>query len=469
MPTLVQNHPVQSGLLAHISAGLGKGASGTGCHPLDIEVFEHDRAEPLGQIKRDTVVPVPADAGTPRRYSSKTSPGFGMALTSQLAPRKNALCLALFSVNIIKASGKRQPFARGKRKGVGNTSINANGRAGVNGRLVRNGKAEANMPAIRPKTDRRAIDLPGERAGVAVTNPADLGQPGLGPFTIDLADLNLTTLEAEAIVLSPLPRRRVASDASKEVLIGTVQIAQGLLLAGLRYGGNPVVFSTKLGQFARLAWVAQSVARAALIGAPVVPPLFKREIVDQAADPGKLAEDCFLLCRWLEFVSVASVDHILIILVGLRGNNVDYRTGRHVIYMLHVHLVFVTKYRRDVLSEPAIRDLRRIFAKVCAGFEAELVECDGEDDHVHLLVHYPPKVQLSKLVNSLKGVSSRLLRENRPEITGRYHKGVLWSPSYFAASCGGAPLSVVAEYVKNQRKGAALPPRPQRRGVRAES
>jgi putative transposase len=63
-----------------------------------------------------------------------------------------------------------------------------------------------------------------------------------------------------------------------------------------------------------------------------------------------------------------------------------------------------------------------------------------------------------QLVNSLKGLSSRLLRESRPEITGRYRKGVLWSPSCFAASCGGAPLSVVADYVKSQgkRPSAAL-------------
>ena len=132
----------------------------------------------------------------------------------------------------------------------------------------------------------------------------------------------------------------------------------------------------------------------------------------------------------------------------------EYRTGRHVVYMLHVHLVFVTKYRRDVLSDLAIRDLQRIFAKICIDFEAELIECDGEDDHVHLLVHYPPTLALSKLVNGLKGVSSRLLRKTRPEVTDRYYKGVLWSPSYFAASCGGAPLSAIAEYVKSQREAA---------------
>ena len=88
--------------------------------------------------------------------------------------------------------------------------------------------------------------------------------------------------------------------------------------------------------------------------------------------------------------------------------------------MLHIGLVFVTKYQRDVLSDLAIRDLQQILAKVCTEFEAELIECDGEDDHVHLLVHTPPKLALSKLVNGLKGVSSHLLRETRPEVTRRY-------------------------------------------------
>ncbi len=144
------------------------------------------------------------------------------------------------------------------------------------------------------------------------------------------------------------------------------------------------------------------------------------------------------------------------------GKMQDYRTGRHCVFALHVHLVFVTKYRRDVLSELAIRDLSAIFAKVCRDFEATLVECSGEDDHVHLLVEYPPKLTLSKLVNSLKGVSSRLLREDRPEVAGRYFKGVLWSPSYFAASCGGAPITIIRQYIEQQR--SALPPRPERRG-----
>ena len=134
------------------------------------------------------------------------------------------------------------------------------------------------------------------------------------------------------------------------------------------------------------------------------------------------------------------------------ANTNDFRTGRHCVFALHVHLVFVTKYRRKVLTEAAHETLRDLFARICQEFEARLVEANGEDDHVHLLVEYPPKVALSKLVNSLKGVSSRRLRLLHPEIAQRYYQGVLWSSSYFAASCGGAPLSIIRQYVEDQRK-----------------
>lgn len=89
---------------------------------------------------------------------------------------------------------------------------------------------------------------------------------------------------------------------------------------------------------------------------------------------------------------------------------------------------------------------------VCADFETELVEFNGETDHVHLLVHYPPKVSLSKLVGSLKGVSARRLRQEYPDHIRKYLWGPhFWSPSYFAASCGGAPLSVIKQYIEQQK------------------
>lgn len=127
------------------------------------------------------------------------------------------------------------------------------------------------------------------------------------------------------------------------------------------------------------------------------------------------------------------------------------RTGRHCVFAMHAHLVFVTKYRRNVFDAEAIDILRGHFTRVCEKADVRLIEMNGEDDHVHLLIEYAPNLQLSTLVNSLKGVSSRLLRKDRPDIAKRYWQGVLWSPSYFAASCGGAPLSVIRQYVEQQR------------------
>lgn len=119
---------------------------------------------------------------------------------------------------------------------------------------------------------------------------------------------------------------------------------------------------------------------------------------------------------------------------------------------MHVHLVFVTKYRRDVFTKEVIDDLRIIFANVCVDFESELVEFDGEDDHVHLLVNYPPKVSVSKLVNSLKGASSLLIRKKGyASIKNKLWGNALWSPSYFAGSCGGAPIAIIRQYIEQQR------------------
>jgi putative transposase len=129
----------------------------------------------------------------------------------------------------------------------------------------------------------------------------------------------------------------------------------------------------------------------------------------------------------------------------------EVRRGRHCISKMHVHLVFVTKYRRRVFDAAAIDALRDVFQSVCRDIEARLVQIDGEDDHVHLLIEYPPKVPGSSLVNSLKGVSSRLLRQRRPDLRKRYCRGVLWSPSYFAASCGGAPIAIVRQYIEQQK------------------
>ena len=119
---------------------------------------------------------------------------------------------------------------------------------------------------------------------------------------------------------------------------------------------------------------------------------------------------------------------------------------------MHVHLIFVTKYRRKVFDGDSLDKLESHFKRVAGDFEATVKEFNGEDNHVHLLVEYPPKVSVSSLVRSMKGVSSRMLRQERPDIAKHYWKDMLWSPSYFAASCGGAPLAVIKQYVEQQNR-----------------
>ena len=105
------------------------------------------------------------------------------------------------------------------------------------------------------------------------------------------------------------------------------------------------------------------------------------------------------------------------------------------------------------MNDEMLTRCEEVMRKVCEDFGAELKEFNGETDHVHLLVHYPPKVALASLVNSLKGVSSRRLRA---EFTGQVNRAIthgrFWSPSYFAGSCGGAPLQAVKDYIAQQKR-----------------
>ena len=134
-------------------------------------------------------------------------------------------------------------------------------------------------------------------------------------------------------------------------------------------------------------------------------------------------------------------------------SNPDIRHGRHCLFLLHAHLVFVTKYRKVCFSPRVLDHMQEIFKSVCSDFEVELVEFEGEGDHVHLLVNFPPKISISKLVASLKGVSSRYIRATKyPEIQNKLWGKVLWPPSYFAASCGGAPLEIIKQYIEQQER-----------------
>ena len=112
-----------------------------------------------------------------------------------------------------------------------------------------------------------------------------------------------------------------------------------------------------------------------------------------------------------------------------------------------------TKYRRKCITAPMLVRLKEIFAATTAKWGGELIECNGEADHVHLLISLSPTVQISTFVNNLKTVSSRLIRkEFGQELARWYRKPVFWSRSYCVISGGGAPLSVLHQYIEQHQE-----------------
>lgn len=127
--------------------------------------------------------------------------------------------------------------------------------------------------------------------------------------------------------------------------------------------------------------------------------------------------------------------------------------GSHSVYSLHLHLVFVTKYRNPVITPAILERIKEIFTHVCNKQKSELVEFNGEPDHVHLLISYSPDTLISQLVASLKSSSSRIIRQEfKSEVAKYYWKPLFWHDAYCAVSCGGAPLEIVKKYIENQRK-----------------
>jgi putative transposase len=122
----------------------------------------------------------------------------------------------------------------------------------------------------------------------------------------------------------------------------------------------------------------------------------------------------------------------------------------HCTYSLRYHLVLVTKYRRAVLTDPMLTHLERTARERAAAWGGRVIEINGESDHIHLLLELPPSAALAEFVNALKTATSRLLRRDFPSLKARYKKPVLWSRSYFVASCGGAPLEAIRAYIQAQ-------------------
>ncbi|BDA57906.1 MULTISPECIES: IS200/IS605 family transposase [Enterobacteriaceae] len=129
----------------------------------------------------------------------------------------------------------------------------------------------------------------------------------------------------------------------------------------------------------------------------------------------------------------------------------DYLRRRHSVTKLVVHLIFCTKYRRKLLDGTMIVQIQEAMQHAAERLEIDILEVNGEEDHVHVLVAYPPKLSVSVLVNNLKSISSRMVRQQNTHLRKQSNTGVLWSRSYFACSAGGATIETLKAYVASQK------------------
>ncbi|AFZ37945.1 transposase IS200-family protein [Stanieria cyanosphaera PCC 7437] len=130
----------------------------------------------------------------------------------------------------------------------------------------------------------------------------------------------------------------------------------------------------------------------------------------------------------------------------------SYYKTRRATYNLTVHLVLVTKYRRQVLTSEMLSNLEASFKSVLEKWDAKLIEFNGEADHIHVLISYPPHKLLSGLISNLKSTSCKnLWKDYQQELAKTYWGGKkLWTGAYFVASCGGVTIEQLKKYVQNQ-------------------
>ena len=130
---------------------------------------------------------------------------------------------------------------------------------------------------------------------------------------------------------------------------------------------------------------------------------------------------------------------------------ININSNRHSVYSLKYHLVVITKYRHKCITLEILDKLEKIFTRLLNDKDCKVLEFGGEKDHIHVLFETPPHIQLSKLVNILKTVSSRLIKKDYEEQLKEYYwESAFWSRSYCIISTGGATISTIEEYIQSQ-------------------
>jgi len=129
----------------------------------------------------------------------------------------------------------------------------------------------------------------------------------------------------------------------------------------------------------------------------------------------------------------------------------DYRHGAHTIFKIHLHLVWITKYRKKILEGDVAIRVRDVIREICRSENIEIIKGHVSRDHVHLFVSIPPQVCISRLVQRLKGKSSHKLLHEFDRLQKLYWGRHFWARGYFCCSSGDITDEMIKEYIENQR------------------
>lgn len=127
----------------------------------------------------------------------------------------------------------------------------------------------------------------------------------------------------------------------------------------------------------------------------------------------------------------------------------EYKSNNNVVYSCKYHVVWCPKYRRKVLKNGIDMRLKELIQETCVEINADIIEMEIMPDHVHLLLEVDPQYGIHKAVKLIKGKTSRILRQEFPELRSRLP--TLWTNSYFVSTVGGAPLAIIKQYIENQK------------------
>jgi len=133
-----------------------------------------------------------------------------------------------------------------------------------------------------------------------------------------------------------------------------------------------------------------------------------------------------------------------------RIGNLYFDRASHCVYHLAAHVVFCTKFRRHTLTSEKRDFLKSSMEEIAANYKAEIMDWNGEEDHIHMLVRYPPTVVLSDLVGALKSRSASAVLNRFGSVYYGKHLRTFWSSGFFLCSVGGATLEILKAYIENQ-------------------